>query len=174
MYVKSQPKDVLFQYEKSKIELDPMPDRPPDMFAVSVGGVSRKHRVWAKGTEWMYAGASPFPIGNCQCPQLRAHLDWYKRSYVPETYRHSIGILDANGNLIMHLGQYGNWDSGSGPKSRIPVGADGIASTFIRFVSGTDNYLVFGDWGERLCVLKLNYHAEETVGIGVSPKDGRE
>jgi hypothetical protein len=34
-----------------------------------------------------------------------------------------------------------------------------------RFVSATDNYLVFDDWGERLVVLKLAYHAEETVGI---------
>jgi hypothetical protein len=33
-------------------------------------------------------------------------------------------------------------------------------------VSGTDNYLCFSDHGERVIVLKLNYHAEETVGIG--------
>ena len=34
-----------------------------------------------------------------------------------------------------------------------------------RFISGTDNYLCFEDWGERLVVLKLNYHAEEIVPL---------
>ena len=74
----------------------------------------------------------------------------------------------------MHIGQYGNWDSGFGRKSRVPVGGDGIAMTFPRYISGTDNYLVFGDRGERLVVLKLNYHAEETVPINVRTKAGRE
>jgi hypothetical protein len=30
----------------------------------------------------------------------------------------------------------------------------------------TPRYLVFQDWGERVVTLKVNYHAEETVGIG--------
>jgi hypothetical protein len=33
-------------------------------------------------------------------------------SYVIEQYRHSFGILDTNGNLICHMGRYGNRDSG--------------------------------------------------------------
>jgi hypothetical protein len=84
---------------------------------------------------------------------------------VPESYRHSIGVLDPNGNLIMHLGKYGNFDSGNGAKSRIPVGGDDIAMTMVRFVSGTDNYLVFEDWGERLVVLRLDYHEEAVAPI---------
>jgi hypothetical protein len=163
-YVKSGPRDVLFQREKARVTLDPLPGRPADMFAVpNVGGVSRS-RVWVKGAEWMYAGASPHPIGDCQCPQLRAHLDWYKRSYVPETYRRSIGILDANGNFIMRVGRYGNYDSQLGPKSRIPV-EGGIASTFIRFISGTDNCLVYAGQSTACTVLKLDYHAEHTIPI---------
>jgi hypothetical protein len=96
---------------------------------------------------------------------MRFHLDWYKRVFVPEAYRHSIGVLDTAGNLIMHIGSYGNFDSGDGPGSRVPVGGDGIGLTLPRFVSGTDNYLCFDDWGERLVVLKLGYHAEESVLI---------
>ena len=34
-----------------------------------------------------------------------------------------------------------------------------------RFVSTTDNYLAFEDWGERVVVLSLNYHAAETAAI---------
>jgi hypothetical protein len=29
----------------------------------------------------------------------------------------------------------------------------------------TDNYLVFDDYGERLVVLRLDYHAEETAQV---------
>jgi len=65
----------------------------------------------------------------------------------------------------MHLGQYGNFDSADGAKSRIPLGGDGIAITFNSMIAGTDDYLVVEDYGERLTVLKLNYHAEETVKI---------
>ena len=86
---------------------------------------------------------------------------------MPEAYRHSIGVLDANGNLILHLGRYGNFDSTSGPKSRVPVGGDGIGMCFAASVSATDNFLVYDDHGEQLVVLKLNYHAEETVPVKV-------
>ena len=65
----------------------------------------------------------------------------------------------------MHLGKYGNYDSGNGARSKIPVGGDNIAVYMPRFIGGTDNYLVFYDWAERLVVLKIGYEAEETVGI---------
>jgi hypothetical protein len=152
-YIKSKGKDVYLLTPNAPIPLDQALARPMDL----TGG-------WLEGAEWMYAGSSPGVIGGCSCPTQRSHLDWYKRSYVPEQYRHSIGILDTNGNVIMHLGQYGNYDSGQGPKSAIPVG-DGIVMSALRFVSGTDNYLCYEDNGERLVVLKLNYHTEETAGI---------
>ncbi|MFC1672292.1 hypothetical protein ACFL01_04070, partial [Planctomycetota bacterium] len=138
------------------VPLDEKPARPADL----EGG------AWADGVEWMYAGASPIVGGGCSCPTQRFHLDWYKRSFVAEAYRHSIGVVDTAGNLIMHLGTYGNYDSGFGAKSRIPVGGDNIAMFMPRFISGTDNYLVFSDWGERVVVLKIAYHAEERIAIG--------
>ncbi len=156
--LKSSGKDVRVLLPRAPTPMDEKPARAPEI-AGPAG------QAWVEGAEWFYAGASPIVNHSCSCPTMRHHTDWYKRSFVPEAYRHSIGVLDANGNLIMHLGRYGNFDSGSGPKSRIPVGGDNIAVTFVRFVSGTDNYLVFEDHSERLVVLKLNYHAEETVGI---------
>ncbi|MBA4389092.1 MAG: hypothetical protein C0404_14010, partial [Verrucomicrobia bacterium] len=143
-----------FVSENAPIPLEDPPKRTKDV----AGG-------WFEGAEWLYAGASPIVPGGCSCPTQRLHLDWYKRTYVPEAYRHSIGVLDTAGNLILHVGRYGNWDSWSGPNSKIPVGGDGIGIYIARFISGTDNYLVFDDKGERLVVLKLNYHAEETVEI---------
>lgn len=117
------------------------------------------------GVEWLYAGASPIVPGGCTCPTMRPHLDWYKRIFFSEAYRHSIGVLDTNGNLILHIGSYGNYDSWHGPASKIKVGGDEIGLFVPRMMSGTDNYLCFQDWGERLAVLKLNYLAEETVQI---------
>ena len=88
------------------------------------------------------------------------------RAYVPEMYRHAIGIVDTNGNLIMHLGRYGNFDTVPGGKDGCKPGSDDIRFTAPRYVGGTDNYLAIPDWGEKIVVLKLAYHAEETVGIG--------
>ncbi|MFC1672210.1 hypothetical protein ACFL01_03645, partial [Planctomycetota bacterium] len=152
--IKSRDKDVEILLKHSIIKLDPPPTRPFDLDG-----------SWVTGAEWFYAGASPIVPGGCTCPTMRAHLDWYKRTFVSESYRHSIGVLDSNGNLIMHIGTYGNYDSWHGPKSKIKVGGDEIGLFIPRMISGTDNYLCFQDWGERLAVLKLNYHTVETTPI---------
>ena len=154
---------------KSPIPMDALPNRPPELMDVNYMEEAYMHKgswCWVEGAEWLYAGASPIVSVSCSCPTQRMHLDWYKRVFVPEAYRHSFGVLDTAGNLIMHLGKYGNYDSGFGAKSKIPVGGDNIGVYIPRFIGGTDNYLVFCDWGERLVVLKIAYEAEESAGIG--------
>ncbi len=158
-YIKSRPSGVRALLKNAPVPLDPPPARPPELWQ---GGPN-----WIEGAEWLYAGASPIVEGGCECPSSRPFLDWYKRSFVPEVYRHSIGILDTNGNLIMHLGRYGNFDSGEGARSRIPVGGDNIGVYHARFIGGSDDYLSFDCWGERLTLLRLVYHAEETARIPV-------
>jgi hypothetical protein len=166
--VKTRGGNVRMRMATAPVPMDPVPARKPDVMAIHYTHTySEKNWAWIEGAEWLYAGASLIKPRGCSCPVQRFHLDWYKRSYVPEAYRHSFGILDTNGNLIMHLGKYGNLDSGNGPKSKIPVGGDHIAVFQPRFISGTDNYLAFEDWGERLVVLRLEYHSEETVPIRV-------
>jgi hypothetical protein len=156
--MKTAGKDVKILSDNAVIPLDPKPDRPQVLRHGAVGS-------WTENVEWLYAGASPIVSGGCSCPKQLFHADWYKRTFVPEAYRHSLGVVDANGNLIMHLGRYGNFDSGEGAKSKIPVGGDNIACFMPRFISGSDNYLAFDDRGERLVVLRLAYHTEETVPI---------
>lgn len=160
--IKSKGQKLRIVWSNAPIPLEPLPQRPPDL--VDARGIEGR-KGWIEGAEWIYAGASPIVGGGCSCPTQRLHLDWYKRVYVPEQYRHSIGILDTSGNLIMHLGRYGNFDSGFGAKSKIPVGGDNIAMSAVRFISGTDNYLVFDDGGERIVVLRLNYYASESVSV---------
>jgi hypothetical protein len=91
------------------------------------------------------------------------------RVQVPEGHRHSIAILDTNGNLVMHLGRYGNYDDALAMKP----GSEDIAINMPRHISGTDNYLALDNWGEGLMVLKLLYHAEETVEVVCRLADGR-
>jgi hypothetical protein len=143
--------------------MDPLPDRRPDLIQTGDGAGYRipDNDVWAEGTEWLYAGVSPLVSYHCSCFDMRACLDWYKRSFIPEQYRQSIGILDTNGNLVCHVGRYGNLDEGGKPGP----GDDGMVMTRAAYVSATDNYMVIADWGRRLIVAKLNYHKEETVAI---------
>ena len=167
--MRTAPEQARILLARSAVPMADLPKGPAELMTMGFHNVYGKDsRAWAKGARWLYAGATPIvQDAACSCPTQRFHLDWYKRSYVPEAYRHSIGVVDANGNLIMHIGRYGNYDSGHGAKSRVPVGGDNIAMIQPRFVSGTDDRLVFTDWCERIVVLKLNCHAEETVGIRV-------
>ncbi|MBA4387330.1 MAG: hypothetical protein C0404_05070, partial [Verrucomicrobia bacterium] len=100
------------------IRMEEQPARPNDLVTRSDG----EWKAWIEGAEWLYAGASPIVVASCSCPTMRIHTDWYKRTFVPEQYRHSIGVVDTAGNLVLHIGQYGNFDSGNGPGSKIPVG----------------------------------------------------
>ena len=135
--------------------MDETPKRPCELGDVD---------AWVEGADWLYAGYGPIVPGGCVCPQSRFHLDWYRRSYMPEAYRHSFAILDTNGNLIMHVGRYANFDSAPGGKDGCKPGETDIGILNSRYIGGTDNYLAFEDWGERLIVLKLNYEAEESAG----------
>ena len=159
-YIKARPKDVQWLLPHAPVPLDVPPARPTDLVSWGPFGYQGSP-AWVEGAEWMYAGYSPGVPAGCTCPATRAHLDWFKRSYLPEAYRYSIAILDTNGNLIMHLGRYGNLDD----VLRAKKGSEDIPLTLPRFICGTDNYLAFDDWGERLVVLKLNYHTEATAGI---------
>jgi hypothetical protein len=160
-YVKADPKKLQVLLKKAVIPVDQPPERTPDVFHP----YAKKH-AWIENAEWLYAGSSPITSHGCSCPSSRFHLDWYKRSYVPEAYRHSIGILDTNGNLIMHLGRYGNFDSAPGGREGCTPGETDIGIICARYIGGTDNYLAFEDWGEKTVVLRLDYHAEERVPIG--------
>jgi hypothetical protein len=153
--------------KNAKIPLDKMPARPPELAGVDFAGDQHDNPplCWVEGAEWLYAGASPIVSTGCSCPMSRFHLDWFKRTYVPEAYRHTVGILDPNGNLIMHLGRYGNFDGAPGGPQGCKPGETDIGMTTPRFICGTDNYLAFEDWGDRMVLLKLEYHAKETVAI---------
>jgi hypothetical protein len=156
--IKVPPKGSNFFLEKWVIPMNPSPSRPFELTGVNP---YKSPNSWVENVNWMYAGVTPISAHGCTCPTTRFHLDWFKRCFVPEGYRYAIGVVDTNGNLIMHIGSYGNHDDAMAMKKN----PDDIHLTLPRFIGGTDNYLCFVDWGERLVVLKIGYHAEEVVNV---------
>ena len=124
------------------------------------------YRIWAEGALWAYPGLSSLvPLRTCTCPNNRFALDYYARSFIPETYRFSVGVCDTNGNKIVHIGRYGNEDS-RGPGSPVSVGGDEIAFAFPCLLTVKDGELYVSDSGnDRMVQVLLDYHVEETLSM---------
>ncbi len=153
---------------RAAVPLSTLPKRPPDLMQLNFmdeAYMGKGSWCWVEGAEWLYAGAGPITSVGCSCPRQHLGLDWFKRTYLPEAYRHSIAILDTAGNLIMHLGSYGNFDEAPGGAKGTKPGGTEVKMLYPRFISATDEYLVYGDWAEKIVVLKLTYHVEESVPI---------
>ena len=155
--------------------LKELPNRPPD-FSLRLAGRpvapdtpdDKLKEQWAEGMLWSYGGMGDFSIPEgaetCTCPNNRFDLDYFARSFIPECYRQSVAVVDAGGNLILHIGQYGNEDS-RGPGT-MPVGGDGIAFAWPWYVSVTDRYLYVSDSvNDRIVVVKLDYHRNVEVPV---------
>jgi hypothetical protein len=137
------------------------PDRPHEY---TVQGA----KLWTRNLLWSYPGMSTMTCATniCVCPQSRFDVDLYGRVFIPESWRFSVGVCDTNGNPVMHIGRYGNADSGRGPNSPIPVPGD-IAFSSSDYVSTvSDKWLYVSDTGNwRVVRIKLGYHAEQAVGL---------
>ncbi len=149
--------------------------------------------AWVEGAHWFYGGVgwggfnSPI-AGGCHCPNPRFVLDYFARSFTPEHHRYAVGVLDANGNLILRVGRYGNVDDGkplvghdaqdprgaAGPPNPRSIGGDEVALFDTRVVAThTDRRLFIDDFGNaRVLSVKLGYHAEEQVALKDVPDEG--
>jgi hypothetical protein len=102
---------------------------------------------------------------------MRAALDYFRRTFVPETQHCSVAVLDSNGNVILRIGQYGTVDDGvplvkdGGPARPRSIGGDEVALFYAPFVAThSDCRLFIADPGnQRLLSVKLDYHATERV-----------
>jgi len=154
------------KHAKLPLPPDALPERHPEV----VGSNPR----WVEGAEWMYGGVGlPMP-GGCWCSQSRFDLDLFGRSFVPEAIRGKIAVLDANGNLVLRVGQLGNVDDGKplipdgGPPNTRSIGGDETALFWpANVATHSDRRLFIHDWGNaRIVSVKLGYHAEECVELG--------
>ena len=147
-FMRVPPAGAKLYVKSAHIKMEVWPKRPMDF----EGG-------WVDGAEWLYPGSS----GHSH----RHWTDWYGRSFVNENWRHAVGVLDVNGNVIMHVGRYGNADSGCGERSKVKVKGD-ITFASVAAISGTDQYMCVVDLAsERIVVLKLDYHNEKRLAVKV-------
>jgi hypothetical protein len=147
--------------------------------------------IWLEGAEWLFGpvGADGHygSGGRCHCRvQGRFALDYFGRSFAPEVDRFRIVVLDANGNVILRVGRYGNVDDGM-PLVRpetTPVGAQGGQPPRPRSIGGDeiaimhvqavkvdcDRRMFLADGGNQ-CIrsVRLGYHVTERVGFEDAP-----
>jgi len=139
---------------------------------------SREYHV--EGARWFYGGVGYAGFnasragGGCACWFSRFTLDYFGRSFAPEIDQFGIAVLDSSGNLIVHIGRYGNVDDGKalildgGPKNSRVLGGDEVGLFHACYVgTHTDHRLFISDVGNaRLLSVKLDYHRTETVPLG--------
>lgn len=148
------------------------PSRPPQLENQMIG------TAWAEGAQWMYGavgfdGFNPHTGWGCACWNSRFALDYFSRSFAPEVDHYSVAVLDANGNLILRVGRYGNVDDGmprvkdGGPPNPHSIGGDEVALFHSAYLSvQSDKFLYLADPGNgRILSVKLNYHATETAAL---------
>lgn len=136
---------------------------------------------------WDYHGQSPSLSqgGNCSCYNSCLDLDGFERAWVPMSQNFSVNTLDANGNVMLRIGTYGNQDSrgknspvvdpktgqlrprqNNDPADLQPPKelANEIGWLAPRFVAASDEALYVNDTGnQRIVRCALGYAVEETV-----------
>jgi DNA-binding beta-propeller fold protein YncE len=158
--IKFPPQGGRFITDNVAAAMAPLDKRPEGPAPISGG-------VWAEGAQWMFGGT---PVGliwlNCACLQARFKTDYFGRTFVPESWRYSVAVLDNAGNVIMRIGQYGNVDS-AGPKSLVPLGGDEIGLFDPRFITlDTDKRVFIGDpANDRIVSGLLDYHVNQRLPL---------
>jgi DNA-binding beta-propeller fold protein YncE len=113
------------------------------------------------GAAWVYTGHAPCEPGDCGCAHSRFGLDRFGRAYIPSMQLYSVMVLDANGNVVLRLGRYGNADS-QGKGSLVPEPDIGLG--WVLAVEASDKAVYIGDQGNaRILKAAIGYAAEETV-----------
>lgn len=148
------------------------PERTPDFAGFPTGP------TWIEGAAWLYGGVgytgnAPWDGGGCRCWNARFCLDYFARSFAPETRHFSVAVLDSNGNLILRVGRYGNVDDGlplvpaGGPASPRSLGGDEVGLFHAAYLGTlTDRRLFIADAGNaRILSVRLGYHAEKRVAL---------
>jgi hypothetical protein len=146
------------------------PDRPPQL------SCGTKKRFWVIDHEWIFPGVGfVHPGAPCQCWNSRFAVDYFGRVFAPETVRNQVAVLDTNGNLILHVGRYGNVDDGKPLiadgrfRTRKPrsIGGDEVALTYACYTAtDSDRRLFIADGGNaRILSVKLGYHTDHRTAL---------
>jgi NHL repeat len=147
-------------------------------------GAGAKVRI--EGMAWDFGGVGPVPYGHCHCWKSKFDLDGFERVFLPAAPTCTVNVLDANGNIVVRLGGYGNADCMGedspvvDPKTgqlrprrkddpaglKSPLAKPELGFLDPSYVAVTDEAVYVHDRGnERIVRAKLGYHAEETVAV---------
>ena len=128
--------------------------------------------VKVTGALWRYGGMGTVPASMalcnwgdpaCGCHNSRLAVDAYGRVAVPDVFRFSVELLDANGNQLARVGRYGTADS-AGPGSAVPEPE--IAFAWPGFVSIAGGRLYVSDpVNRRVTVVKLEPAASAECAV---------
>jgi hypothetical protein len=135
---------------------------------------------------WDYGGVAPMVLSGCTCTGCSIELDRFDRVFVPAVQTATINVLDANGNIIVRAGGYGNVDSRGAdspvpdpetgllrprrpddPKDlKSPLAEPDIGLLLPQYVGVTDQALYVLDGGNmRVLRVALGYAAEESIPL---------
>lgn len=151
---------------KSELPLDK--DRRPE-YRQQIAG------FWVEDAEWIYPGVGfARNAGPCTCWDTKMSVDYFGRTFIPERIRNQVAVLDTNGNLILHVGRYGNEDDG---KPLVPdkyrtqqpesIGGDEVSLVYANFTAThSDRRLFIADTGNtRILSVKLGYHTDHRTTL---------
>jgi hypothetical protein len=146
---------------------------------------NRNSPVRIENLAWDYHGVLA-RFSGCTCSRSQFSLDAYERVFLQMAPKCAVDVLDANGNVIVSMGGYGNADC-RGPDSpvvdpktgelrpRRPDDPPGLKSplaepeiTFLmpNFTTVDDEALFVNDLGnERIVRVALQYETEETITL---------
>jgi len=150
--------------------------------SIDMGGFGSYTTGWVEGADWFYGGIGFSTPAGCVCWNSRFDLDYFNRTFAPETLHYSVAVLDPAGNLILRIGQYGNVDDGKplvpdgGPANPRSIGGDEVALFYACYVAThTDRRLFIADAGNsRILSVKLGYNAEEKIALKDVPDTGKK
>jgi SMP-30/Gluconolactonase/LRE-like region len=144
------------------------------------------NNVRMEGVAWDFGGVGPVPFSHCHCWKSKFDLDGFERVFLPAAPTCTVNVLDANGNIVVRLGGYGNADCMGkdspvvDPKTgqlrprrkddpaglKSPLAKPELGFLDPSYVAVTDEAVYVHDRGnERIVRAKLGYHAEETVAV---------
>lgn len=120
------------------------------------GEIGLGDKAWGEEMLWSFGGYFPFNHTKCVCLNGRFDLDFYARSFIPQSYRNSVSVIDTNGNFILRIGEYGNQDD-RGPEIRM---------AHCRYVAVNDKRLFINDIGnKRILSVDLTYEQEAVTDL---------
>ena len=122
---------------------------------------------------WGYAGVSGVSPWNCgnECPAAQICLDASGRLWVPDSFMYEVKAIDRAGNLIAHVGAYGNADCQGGGGDRKLEGTDVIVDPEIPLarpsgVAVWRDYLLISDMlTHRVLRCKIEYENRHEIAL---------